>query len=75
MHHMLSPGDDWPSAVVVHRGKGKGSKRTYEPTKECMAVVSSDGIIGHANCSNCNLSIDPWDNYCKHCGAHIDGRV
>lgn len=33
--------------------------------------IVSYGPIGRCNCSACNWSIDPYDAYCKRCGARL----
>ena len=37
-------------------------------------VMHSAGAIGHCNCSACNWIIDPYDAYCRRCGAMFEGR-
>lgn len=50
--------------------------RTARKTAEQMCVYSSgeELVTGHAVCSSCMRAIDPWDHFCRHCGAMITNR-
>lgn len=39
--------------------------------KRSKAIIVSNGVMGHCRCESCGNSIDPWDAYCKYCGAHL----
>ena len=32
---------------------------------------STDCATGHCECELCKQPIDPWDRYCRHCGAEV----
>lgn len=51
----------------------KGNDGVYAYVKERMAnrVIVSNGVTGHCECGNCKKAIDPWDSYCRHCGAKL----
>ena len=34
-------------------------------------IIVSNGTTGHCECEACGKTIDPWDAYCRHCGAKI----
>lgn len=33
---------------------------------------STDCATGHCECELCGSAIDPWDKYCRHCGAEVE---
>lgn len=33
---------------------------------------STDCATGHCECELCSEPIDPWDKYCRHCGAEVE---
>lgn len=35
---------------------------------------STDCATGHCECELCGKAIDPWDHYCRHCGAEVVGE-
>lgn len=70
MHQIIGQGDEWPTVVVVHRGRG--SMKTYAPITCAVPHITSDGIIGHCDCGACGRTIDAWDGYCRHCGAKVE---
>ena len=43
--------------------------KSYERTATCHVV--HHGATGHCECSACGLAIDPWDKFCRHCGASM----
>lgn len=40
--------------------------------KRSKAIITSNGITGTCRCESCGNTIDPWDRYCKHCGARLE---
>lgn len=32
----------------------------------------TDCATGHCECGACGQPIDPWDNFCRHCGTEVD---
>ena len=34
---------------------------------------STDGATGRCECGVCKGAINPWDNWCRHCGARLAG--
>ena len=45
--------------------------RRYVPDRTTTAVCVSNGATGHCECELCGKPIDPWDGYCRHCGARV----
>ncbi len=33
---------------------------------------STDCATGHCECGGCGGGIDPWDEWCRHCGARLE---
>jgi len=62
----------WPDAVRVIRSQTDESK-TYVPDRTATRKVISYGAIGRCNCSACNWCVDPFDAYCRRCGARFVG--
>ena len=46
--------------------------QSAEP-KTGHAETASSGVTVWAVCSECKKPIDPWDNYCRSCGARMNG--
>lgn len=48
----------------------------YEPARAAKRVVVSnhetDHATGHCACGACGGAIDPFDTYCRHCGANLE---
>lgn len=42
------------------------------PARTAKAIVVSNGATGYCRCEACRKWIDPWDRYCKHCGAKLE---
>ena len=38
----------------------------FEPDEE------TDCATGFCTCGNCGNEIDPWDDWCRHCGARME---
>ena len=47
---------------------------TYRAVACACHVVVSDGITGHCSCGACGSAIDPWDAFCRRCGAELSGK-
>lgn len=45
-------------------------ERTASPI--VVSDKDTDCATGHCECSRCRNPIDPWDCYCKHCGARME---
>lgn len=35
---------------------------------------ATDCATGHCECSGCGEPIDPWDRFCRHCGARLEDQ-
>ena len=48
---------------------------TVTVTPRAVPVIVSDGdtdgATGYCRCGACGEAIDPWDKYCRHCGAGV----
>lgn len=61
---------------------GKAVRAENDRLRELVAqrtakrvVVSNAGTdyaTGHCACGACGGAIDPWDAYCRHCGAKLE---
>lgn len=38
----------------------------------CVSNHATDCATGHCECSACGGAIDPWDSWCRHCGARLE---
>ena len=47
----------------------------YVPEKTATRKVTSFGELGHCNCSACNWCVDPYDLYCRRCGARFTETI
>ena len=79
-------GDDLISREQAIDSWDKLSKRgRIEFDQVLMTLPSADKVTGHivtkysgeinptiwAECSECGKSIDPWDKFCRYCGAKM----
>jgi hypothetical protein len=62
----------WPDAVAVIRCNA-GEARRYVPERTATHMIVNNGITGHSACTGCGKAIDPWDEWCRHCGARLEG--
>lgn len=37
-----------------------------------VADEETDCATGCCTCGNCGNEIDPWDEWCRHCGAELE---
>ena len=37
-----------------------------------VADEETDCATGLCTCGNCGNEIDPWDEWCRHCGAELE---
>jgi len=61
----------WPTAVRVVRGR-TGETRRYVPETSATRIIRTRGAIGRCNCSACGWRIDPYDRFCRRCGARLN---
>jgi uncharacterized OB-fold protein len=62
--------DEPPETVVF---KGKHDWPYYVPERTATHMIVNHGVTGHSACTGCGKAIDPWDEYCRHCGARLEG--
>ena len=64
------PGGSWPKAVILKLANTTEQSDTYYIQNTCtMDCVEVEDNVYHCTCSRCGKSGDPWDKYCRHCGA------
>ena len=56
---------------LMHKLANAGFTHIERPTATHMIV--NQGTTGHCACTGCGAAIDPWDHYCRHCGALMEG--
>jgi hypothetical protein len=37
-----------------------------------VSNADTDHATGHCECGACGGAIDPWDEWCRHCGARME---
>lgn len=37
-----------------------------------VSNADTDHATGHCECGACGGAIDPWDKWCRHCGARME---
>ncbi|MBR2683005.1 MAG: hypothetical protein IKE22_07060 [Atopobiaceae bacterium] len=75
---LVLPND--PERIMVELFDSKyAPRRTYVPWRKRLtthAIIvsdeSTDCATGHCECELCGEPIDPWDKYCRHCGAEVE---
>lgn len=45
----------------------------YVAQRVITSDPSTDCATGRCECGVCKGAIDPWDNWCKHCGVRLAG--
>ena len=46
------------------------AKRTAK--RVIVSNSDTDHATGHCECGACGGAIDPWDKWCRHCGARME---
>lgn len=59
-----------PNKILAY-AKASGLCGIYVPEKSAVRKVRSFGEVGRCNCSACNWCIDPYDLFCRRCGARF----
>ena len=60
-----------PEKVLVVNDRDE--HRTYVPEKTATHMIINNGTTGHCACTRCGKPIYPWDAWCRHCGAKLEG--
>ena len=55
----------------MHKLANAGYSHVERPTATHMIV--NRGTTGHCACTGCGKAIDPWDRFCRSCGARLEG--
>lgn len=66
--------DELPPELVVTNRDGS-IEQVYVPEKTATRKVTSFGEVGRCNCSACNWCIDPYDLFCRRCGARFTKTI
>lgn len=66
-----SHGDTAANTPTSHMHKLTNAAVVERPTATHMIV--NHGATGHSACTGCGKAIDPWDSWCRHCGARLEG--
>lgn len=45
----------------------------YVAQRVITSDPSTDGATGRCECGLCKGAINPWDNWCRHCGVRLAG--
>jgi hypothetical protein len=53
------------------QAESSGTCRTAR--RVIVADPATDCATGFCTCGNCGGGIDPWDGWCRHCGARMEG--
>lgn len=62
-------GDAWLCPMCRREGKPGGTAR-----RVIVSDPATDCATGHCECGACGEPIDPWDRFCRHCGARLEDQ-
>lgn len=65
--------DDFPARVLLTKSDKSGESAIYVQLHTAEAKIVSNGITGHCECGECDTPINPYDSFCRHCGARLTG--
>ncbi len=74
---ILNPQGPFPDKIYAHSISISDPPVLYIPRIYADAIITmdkEDNAIGHCECSNCQVAINPFDIYCSNCGAKIKRR-
>ena len=63
-----------PNLIDVRNFTNSGQTYRKQLYFTANVTVDEEGICGRCECSNCKNSINPFDKYCRFCGAKSKGR-
>lgn len=64
----------WPEKIALKLFNSNEQSDIYTIQPFCyMLTKAVEQNVYHCTCSNCNQSGDPWDTYCRFCGARSLG--
>ena len=66
----VTPRLDWSGVAGELRAIAATLGRTPAPP-EVVSDGDTDGATGYCRCGACGEPIDPWDPFCRHCGAGV----
>ena len=53
-----------------HERRMAGGTRTAR--RVIVSDPATDCATGHCECGGCGGAVDPWDAWCRHCGARME---
>lgn len=68
--------DDFPACVLLTKSDESGESVSYSPIRTVKRVSvphESHVALGHYECSACKTLVNPYDSFCRHCGARLTG--
>ena len=65
---------EWPKKIALKLFNSNEQSDIYTVQSECYMITKTvEPNVYHCQCSKCGNSSDPWDAYCRHCGARSLG--
>lgn len=65
---------DFMESCVEEAFEAGNARQTSTTHAVTVSDESTDGATGHCECELCGQPIDPWDRFCRHCGAEVVDR-
>jgi len=62
---------DFMESCVEEAFEAGNARQTSTTHAVIVSDESTDCATGHCECELCGQSIDPWDRFCRHCGAKV----
>lgn len=63
---------DEPTLLEVENAKLRELVAQRTAKRVVVSNAGTDHATGHCACGACGGAIDPWDAYCRHCGAKLE---
>ena len=65
---------EWPAKIALKLFNSNEQSDIYTVQSTCYMITHTvEPNVYHCQCSKCGNSGDPWDAYCRHCGARSLG--
>lgn len=69
---LVRDADGWACPMCRREGKPPESGRAAP--RVIVSDPDTDCATGHCECGACGEPVDPFDAYCRHCGARLEDR-